>query len=541
MDFTFEDLNTEINMPGFDLTGDFYTDSWQFPPLGLPYVALNDGANISTEAQTRRSNRRQRGRIFTPSVSPHQHLVISPVQPRTGSGPILVQDTFGAEGRVLLDNDLLNYYRTTVTSVMMPTIDPLSNPWLQIYLPLASGEPCTPSKLALRHALMSVAAYQRACREKQSKQQDMRLGYHHEQEASRILKSVLQCHTPANQTVDDKSTTLAAALGLISVDIFGPRSTDCRIHLSFAKQIVDPETIDLGAQTRSLHEDESLSTTPEVLGQLDAENEFEASVTDAGCFILDSSFGISKKTLFLLRQTIHYGSMCSSQAASSSGEVTGALRVLYRSLYAIEDDPSDFLAPISPGFIVSGLDTGICSSFHPDGACLPKLISDELIENHQWAFHYAVIIYFHRVIPKQYLPDDEAIDSPDTNGLYNAMHGSISRKQGCQLLIRKVWDRLENIDCLTPHEVQLHRGNVLWPAFIAAVESVQVELRHRALIWFSKASKRGVGNIPRAKEVVMEVWRRVDRQTGQGSEPLDLGPVDWRVVMRETGQSIMLT
>ncbi|KAG5756757.1 hypothetical protein H9Q70_000643 [Fusarium xylarioides] len=517
--------------------------------------------------------------LSQPPVSPHQHLVISPVQPRTGSGPILVQDTFSAEGRVLLDNDLLNYYRTTVTSVMMPTIDPLSNPWLQIYLPLASGEPCTPSKLALRHALMSVAAYQRACREKESKQQDMRLGYHHEQEASRILKSVLQCHTPANQTVDDKSTTLAAALGLISVDIFGPRSTDCRIHLSFAKQIVDQHRNDRSWGTNSLfgklyqifrcyemvanttkmgtvpslptiqastltpdqHEDESLSTTPEVLGQLDAENEFEASVTDAGCFILDSSFGISKKTLFLLRQTIHYGSMCSSQAASSSGEVTGALRVLYRSLYAIEDDPSDFLAPVSPGFIVSGLDTGICSSFHPDGACLPKLISDELIENHQWAFHYAVIIYFHRVIPKQYLPDDEAIDSPDTNGLYNAMHGSISRKQGCQLLIRKVWDRLENIDCLTPHEVQLHRGNVLWPAFIAAVESVQVELRHRALIWFSKASKRGVGNIPRAKEVVMEVWRRVDRQTGQGSEPLDLGPVDWRVVMRETGQSIMLT
>ncbi|KAF4957601.1 hypothetical protein FSARC_11240 [Fusarium sarcochroum] len=468
-----------------------------------------------------------------------------------------------------------------VTSVMMPTIDPLSNPWLQIYFPLASGEPSTPSKLALRHALMSVAAYQRACREGRSKQQDMRLGYQHEQEASRILKSVLECHLSTNQTIDDKSTTLAAALGLISVDIFGPRATDCSIHLNYARRIIDKHSDERPWGTNSLfgmlyqifrcyemvantaklaiepsqptlqtpasrmHEDEVLSTTSEISDQFDGENEFEADMTDGGCFILDSSFGISKRTMSLLRQTIRYGSICSSYTGSISSDISEALRTLYCSLYAIEDDPTDFFAPVSPGCIAPCSNTGIRSSIHlnnPGGASLPKLISNELIENHQWAFHYAVIIYFHRVIPKHYVPDlDDDADSPHRDNLYESLHGSISRKQGCQSLIRKVWDRLENIDCLTPPEIQLHRGNVLWPAFIAAAESVQVELRHRALIWFSKASKRGVGNIPRAKEVVMDVWRRVDRQTSQECEPLDLGPVDWRVVMRETGQSIMLT
>lgn len=56
--------------------------------------------------------------------------------------------------------DLLDYYRHMVTGIMMPTIDPTSNPWLQIYFPLGLGEPSTPIQLALRHALMSVAAYQ---------------------------------------------------------------------------------------------------------------------------------------------------------------------------------------------------------------------------------------------------------------------------------------------------------------------------------------------------------------------------------------------
>lgn len=92
-------------------------------------------------------------------------------------------------------------------------------------------------------------------------------------------------------------------------------------------------------------------------------------------------------------------------------------------------------------------------------------------------------------------------------------------------MISKIRDRLENIDCLT-RDIQFHRDYVLWPAFIAAVESVEVSLLHCALIGFSKASRRGMGNILKAKEVVMEAWRRVDCQINDG-EQVELGPVDW--------------
>ncbi|EEU36546.1 uncharacterized protein NECHADRAFT_81247 [Fusarium vanettenii 77-13-4] len=52
-----------------------------------------------------------------------------------------------------------------VTGVVMLSIGPSSNPWRQTYLQPALGEPSTSSQIALLHILISVAAYQRACRE----------------------------------------------------------------------------------------------------------------------------------------------------------------------------------------------------------------------------------------------------------------------------------------------------------------------------------------------------------------------------------------
>lgn len=478
------------------------------------------------------------------------------------------------------NDDLLDYYKHIVTGVMMPTIDPSSNPWLQIYFPLALGEPSTPSQLALRHALMSVAAYQRAYHEGKSKQQDIQKGLHHEQEASRILEQAVDSGTPSNPSLRDKCTSLAAALGLISIDIFGPRATDCSIRLNLARRIIDmygdetcrsyplfsmlyqifrcyemvasttklatetmPDTS--GSQTLASDEDNAQSVDGEIVSRIDTDTGFEQILEDARYFILNSSFGVSWRTMSLLHQTTSLGALC-TEPNSGSSSIIKQIRDLHRRLYSIEDDPSEFLAPVSPGRSFACLNTGSLPSDRfnaPDRIVLPKVISDELIENHQWAFHYAVIIYFHRVVPDAYLSDldDGTADSPQ-RGIPTevSIHGT-SNRQDYQILVGKIWDRLENIDCLTPWDTQRHRGNVLWPAFIAAVESIQVELRHRALIWFSKAARRGIGNIPRAKEVVMEVWRRVDRLMYSDGEPVGLGPVDWRAVMRDTGHSILLT
>lgn len=118
--------------------------------------------------------------------------------------------------------------------------------------------------------------------------------------------------------------------------------------------------------------------------------------------------------------------------------------------------------------------------------------------------------------------------------------GQGSAEVDCQDYVRKTLDSLENIECFT-RDAKTQAANTFWPAFIAAVEAVDVGLRHRAFIWMSRAAKRGFGNVTRAQKVVMETWRRVDRW--RDDEPLrrGLGPVDWRQVMKDTSCMIILT
>jgi Fungal specific transcription factor domain len=80
---------------------------------------------------------------------------------------------------------------------------------------------------------------------------------------------------------------------------------------------------------------------------------------------------------------------------------------------------------------------------------------------------------------------------------------------------------------------------------VAAVEANDIELRHRALFWFTRAKRHGIGNIKKAKTLVMDVWRRADRKAQRATEqrPLEseLSDADWREAMRENGMYIMLT
>ncbi|KAH6955699.1 histidinol dehydrogenase-domain-containing protein [Ilyonectria sp. MPI-CAGE-AT-0026] len=466
-----------------------------------------------------------------------------------------------ASPRDALYDDLLDYYRQIVTGVMMPTIDPSSNPWLQIYFPLALGETPTPSQLALRHALMSVAAHQRAHREGKSKQQDVQRAFYHEQEASRMLEEAVNSEKRTHQAPRDKCTSLAAALGLISIDVFSPRATDYSIRLDLARQIIDMHgnenfwgsstlssmlyqifrCYDIVASTAKLMkepirtppenqshgsgEESTLSIDGETLGQIDTDCGFEGNLIEAQHFILDTSFGISIRTISLLHQTVKLGALYAGSARSQQRYLIQMTRNLFQSLYSIEDDPSAFIAPVSPQRCLPCLHT---QSFLPNPPIAPKATLLPKVVT----FHYAVILYFHRLIPASYILDMSEDETSNTDGHVprrESIHGA-SIGKNYQALVRKVWDRLENIDCLT-RDIQLHRGNVLWPAFIAAAESVEVHLRHRALIWFSKAARRGVGNTLRAKEVVMEVWRQVDRHMNPDGDPVGIGPVDWRVAV----------
>jgi len=73
---------------------------------------------------------------------------------------------------------------------------------------------------------------------------------------------------------------------------------------------------------------------------------------------------------------------------------------------------------------------------------------------------------------------------------------------------------------------------LLWPLFVAAVEAITPEDRILASEAFEGTEKRqGMNNIVRAREVVREVWRRID--IDEGIE------VDWREICMERGFNII--
>jgi hypothetical protein len=389
----------------------------------------------------------------------------------------------------------------------------------------------------------------------------------------------------------DKYASLAAAMSLISIDVFGSDAPDCNVHLGLARNIIQAtggelfwksnsyssilyqifRCYDIVATTTQAHfqpktEGQPQSHSRATVSSFDEHQPGQdgegfsyqqGSVNDEASppldvvrvehqvddtpytdhYILDTSFGIGIRTMSLLHRTVRLGSTCAKYSTRSAipPKLLNEIHTLKCQLYSIEENPMAFNGGKSsshalPQFTIGGgLSTPTLG--RSSDPVLPKTIRDELLEHHQWGFHYAVILYFHRVFPASYL------DSPDASK-------PDEKTPDHQGLIGKILDRLENIDCLTP-QLEVGPANTLWPAFIAAVEAIDVDLRHRVLIWFSKAAKKGIGNIARAKQLVMEIWRRVDRQVCDDEDLLllnhGLGPIDWRTVMEETGPSIMLT
>lgn len=160
-------------------------------------------------------------------------------------------------------------------------------------------------------------------------------------------------------------------------------------------------------------------------------------------------------------------------------------------------------------------------------------IGEVMKENHILAFQYSAAIYFRRA-----LCDGSARITPSVAG----RPGEEKPRPTGQFLVSKALDYLENIDALSRN---IAAANTLWPGFVAAVEAVDTDLRHRALIWLARAKRHGIGNIAQATSLLMEVWRRVDRQfvasRDQDGLQFELGSVDWREVMREKRMYIMLT
>lgn len=262
------------------------------------------------------------------------------------------------------------------------------------------------------------------------------------------------------------------------------------------------------------------------------DREMSLSVCTRAAYPLDVTFGVSLKTLRCLTRINDLSRFKTTHPRGQSWppEQQANLQTLEKEIFGALDDPAMF--------------ANLSDSGPSDVEGVSDCVADFIQENHLWAFHYATAIFFRRAIFSGNQPAPSKLS--DLAG--RSTESETNRPSG-QYLVSKTLEYLENIDAVS-REVGV--ANTLWPGFIAAVEAVHIELRHRALVWLSRAKSHGIGNISQAMSLVMEVWRRVDRLIfrrhggeDMGSQKVsmdfELASVDWREVMRERDMYIMLT
>ncbi|KAH7024766.1 fungal-specific transcription factor domain-containing protein [Microdochium trichocladiopsis] len=443
----------------------------------------------------------------------------------------------------------------------MPTSAPSQNPYLRLYLPMALEEPSTAAKKCLLQGILAVAAYNKAELSTSDRRTYLRQAAEFKNQAAEMLRDIVlggndsRPSTAAGASValgddTDKQALLAAALTMTTVEVFsgedqgkgyeslllgkriirltgglgwwlqdGPRMTLLQIFRCL--EIVAHTSGWLCVSRSSMLSEEDVSDATSTSSSSDSTAEMESlamAPSPTHQYTLDVSFGVAMKTLRCLNQIIELSSLKSNGSAGEWRDTESAQKVerLEEELFDSLDDPDAFSGHQEAPGGSSAIQEGISS-----------YISEEIKENHVWAFHYATAIFFRRA-----MCDGRASDTVNPR--------STDRPTG-QELVSKALEHLENVDALSS---DIAVANTLWPGFVAAVEAVDMDLRHRALIWFARARRHGIGNIAKAKALVMEVWRRVDRSghsdpsSGRRGE---LGHVDWRDVMREKGMYIMLT
>ncbi|ETN39527.1 uncharacterized protein HMPREF1541_05753 [Cyphellophora europaea CBS 101466] len=453
----------------------------------------------------------------------------------------------------------------------MPTSSPRQNPYLCVCLPLALQSPSGDAKESLLMAILAVAAFNKAELATSNAKGYRDQAVHFAERASSILKSYSgdfgrKRAGPEDEV--DRKALLAAVVTMTTIEIFsGGQHGKGYESLLLGKQIINitggPEwwvaepmrltllqiyrcleivahtsgwkppssSIDVAADCWSLsatsrpgdalqHPDDIAPRSPTSASRIPG---------PGGQYTLDVSFGVARKTLQCLNKTIELSSLREARQEQIPDwqwpdHMHSVLRQLESEIFDVFDDPNALAGE------------GASNLLAQEG--ISDYVNEEIKENHVWAFHYSVALFFRRAL----CDGGSSVDAMLGDHAEADTTVSTTGRWSGQELVTKALDHLENIDVLSGDAIV---ANTLWPAFVAAVEAVHTPLRHRALIWFVRAKRHGIGNIAKAKELAMEVWRRVDRQTWGRPEKkaqyVELSRVDWRKVMQEMKMYIMLT
>ncbi|KAI1860473.1 hypothetical protein JX265_009872 [Neoarthrinium moseri] len=436
---------------------------------------------------------------------------------------------------------LLTHWEERSAHLMMPVLAPSHNPWLRLYIPTALQQPPSRAKESLLNAVVSAAAYHKAECSPHERAHYLQRAAHCKRAAAESLRSAVDSiayfdSPPINTT--DRKALLAAAISMSSIEVFsGENEGNGYQNLLLGRKIIrltggtdcwltDTEGETLLQIFRCNQVIATSSGWAASQGNEDEDGDMQdvaqlpnPPISFPSQYTLDTTFGISIRTMRCLSQIAEFSRVIDRDSGRGTWlrDNAEAINYLEADIFDVFNDPDAF-RPQTPG----------------DGAGVSDFVNDEIKENHLWAFHYSTAIFFRRVLCNGGSVPSSSRKPTDSTGEKTSLHLS------GQYLVDKALEHLENIDALSS---DAQNADTLWVGFIAAVEAVDMGLRHRAIAWFGRAKRHRISNIAKAKTFVQEVWRRVDRCSWNSSRGLnsELGPIDWRDVMREKGMYIMLT
>jgi hypothetical protein len=443
--------------------------------------------------------------------------------------------------------EMIHHYSTKVAHMMIPVGLPQKNPWLTIFLPRAIAvDGPSEGRDALLHTLISIAAFNRARLEPSKIYEEA--GTSHMQRAIMYLRQALGSYAPMTKHRPEEINILASVLSMTNVEVFRGGQGAWTLHLEGARDFLQStggyqdwfkrnstsailcqvyDCLDTLRVTRNNgksliidgeQDDGTISGSSVCLSEpSDSSSDGMQSNDDFlrrnNNYSLDITYGVSLPTLNDIKDTNKIARRL--HIADASGPLPDDLAAdidrISRSLYRFTDTTD--LSELSPLFDADN------TFMHLNK--LSSIVSQEMMEHHCRAFHYAAILYFNRAT-------------------YPFRR---TRRRDQQWLVGQVFDHLETLGSLNGengHPV------TLWPALVAGCESSNTALRRRVISFFARNHRFGLGNSDVAKKVILEVWRRADRlaaeyeQISINRESPSMGPVDWREVMHDLNADFVL-
>jgi hypothetical protein len=453
-------------------------------------------------------------------------------------------------------NAAIHHFATRVAHYMMPVEVPhKENPWLDIYLPRAvSTYRSSNGGNALFHALLSTACFHQS--QLADSEEHERAGEYHQYKAFQDLRVALSTLHPDTMTMDDVISALACVLMMTTIEAMRGTSGGWTLHLDGASRLL--KTVErqsgsegqrhaiqvlcqihdclrtlmdtLGPHARS-RSDDSQKYPPKYHAETqaaasDRQTGLQAAWLDSEFYCLDRTYGISIDTLVALKRINKLGINFHDTVLSEIDTISESLHCVLPKATRRHVGAQNCHSKARPLKMAS----------------LSSPVAQEVMEHHCWAFHFATMLYFNRV--------------------FRLVQDTTTSVQ--QWLAGEALNHLESIESIAGEEA---RPVTLWPFLIASCEASETALRHRVIVLFARMERFGIGNIKIAKKVVLEVWRRMDREkleTGPGSKnqyatlsalrlndpssPMSsshrteelITPVDWREVMMEMSADIVM-